>query len=228
MEFGQILQVVLSLGVVALALYLSTRLARRRFGAGGVDALRVVSRQSVSRTQNLVVVETNGHRHLVAFTDGGAHTVETWDAPAPAAERAGAADERQPSHRAAPRPAVQLPALRLPAAPLNPFGRGAARRAADRGPRGGQRPDGHLADGAPTSRRAVARQEASRPAPRGTRSFAETLADLTAGTQWTGLGRTVPAAGTEPSPVGPHATAGPGVGPFPANDIDAVSEGARP
>ena len=83
MEFGQILQVVLSLGVVALALYLSTRLARRRFGGGSEAALRVVSRQAVSRTQNLVVVEANGQRHLVAFTEGGAHTVQSWDAPEP-------------------------------------------------------------------------------------------------------------------------------------------------
>lgn len=94
MQIGQILQVVLSLGVVALALYLSTRLARRRFGAGSEAALRVVSRQAVSRTQNLVVVEANGHRHLVAFTEGGAHTVETWDAPEPEA-----APAHEPAHR---------------------------------------------------------------------------------------------------------------------------------
>ncbi|MFC7400885.1 FliO/MopB family protein [Citricoccus sp. GCM10030269] len=81
MEFGQIIQVVLSLGIVALALFLSARLARRRFSSGGDDALHVISRQSVSRTQNLVVVETNGRRHLVAFTDGGAHTLDTWAAP---------------------------------------------------------------------------------------------------------------------------------------------------
>ena len=39
MEFGQILQVVMSLGVVALALYLSARLARRRLGPGSDEAL---------------------------------------------------------------------------------------------------------------------------------------------------------------------------------------------
>ncbi|NUL46949.1 flagellar biosynthetic protein FliO [Cellulosimicrobium funkei] len=102
MGFGQILQVVLSLGIVALALYLSTRLARRRFGAGSEAALRVVSRQAVSRTQNLVVVEANGQRHLVAFTEGGAHTVDTWEAPEPEAATVPAATTKLtslPAHR---------------------------------------------------------------------------------------------------------------------------------
>lgn len=139
MGFGQILQVVLSLGIVALALYLSTRLARRRFGAGGEAALRVVSRQAVSRTQNLVVVEANGHRHLVAFTEGGAHTVETWEAPEPesAPAAASAASARATTSRT---------------------GQAAHREPAP----------GHPAAG----------------------GFAARLAALTAGTQWSGLGRT--------------------------------------
>lgn len=144
MGFGQILQVVLSLGIVALALYLSARVARRRFGAGGEDALRVISRQSVSRTQNLVVVETNGHRHLVALTDGGAHTVETWDAPEPEAQSAasGVTERREPFTRREP----------------------------------------------------AAHRESS-----GAGGFAAKLAALTAGTQWSGLGRNSSASeGTRP------------------------------
>lgn len=78
MDAGQVLQVLLSLGVVALALYASARLARRRLGPAGDQAMRVVARQAVSRTQNLLVVETNGHRHLLALTDGGAQVVDTW------------------------------------------------------------------------------------------------------------------------------------------------------
>ncbi|VXB63203.1 flagellar biosynthetic protein FliO [Citricoccus sp. K5] len=144
MGFGQILQVVLSLGIVALALYLSARVARRRFGAGGEDALRVISRQSVSRTQNLVVVETNGHRHLVALTDGGAHTVETWDAPAAEAQSvvSGVSARREPIAR----------------------------------------------------RESAAHRDAA-----GASGFAATLSALTAGTQWSGLGRKTSASeGTRP------------------------------
>lgn len=80
---GQILQVVLSLAVVGFALYLSARVARRRFGSVGEPAMKVISRQSVSRTQNLVVVEADGNRHLIAFTDGGATAIDVWDAPDP-------------------------------------------------------------------------------------------------------------------------------------------------
>ncbi|MFB9071385.1 flagellar biosynthetic protein FliO [Citricoccus parietis] len=67
----------------------------------------MVSRQAVSRTQNLVVVEANGQRHLVAFTEGGAHTVDTWEAPEPVPATVPAATDRattsltgQAAHRA--------------------------------------------------------------------------------------------------------------------------------
>lgn len=151
MEFGQILQVVLSLGVVALALYLSTRLARRRFGAGGESALRVVSRQAVSRTQNLVVVEANGHRHLVAFTEGGAHTVETWQAPEPEAAPAAAPSRATIPRATTPRAASARALSALTGQPAH------------------REPALHRADAG---------------------GFAARLAALTAGTQWSGLGRT--------------------------------------
>ncbi|XKH58302.1 flagellar biosynthetic protein FliO (plasmid) [Citricoccus nitrophenolicus] len=91
MDGGQILQIVLSLAVVGFALYLSARVARRRFGSVAEPTMKVVSRQSVSRTQNLVVVEVGGNRHLIAFTDGGATAVDVWDAPEPEASHLGEA-----------------------------------------------------------------------------------------------------------------------------------------
>jgi len=190
MDFGQILQVVLSLGVVALALYLSARLARRRLGPGSDEALRVVARQSVSRTQNLVVVETNGHRHLVALTDGGAHTVETWDAPVEEV----APGPKHAAPRSMSRPALALPTLGLsapaakvpdretpgPVTPSRPtlarpvLARlGSGRRAKPAGPASGSA-------SAPTASNTTA-------APEG--SFAAKLAALQSQTQWAPLGQ---------------------------------------
>jgi hypothetical protein len=198
MDFGQILQVVLSLGVVALALYLSARLARRRLGPGIDEALRVVARQSVSRTQNLVVVEANGHRHLVALTDGGAHTVETWDAPVEAV----APGPRHAAPRSMSLPALALPTLGLPtpsakvpdrqaSGPATPPGPtparpvlarlGSGRRAKATGPASGRA-------SAPTaSHGTAAKHTAPAAAPEG--SFAAKLAALQAQTQWAPLGQ---------------------------------------
>ena len=163
MDAGQILQVVLSLGVVALALYLSARLARRRLGPGGDEALRVVARQAVSRTQNLVVVEANGHRHLVALTDGGAHTVETWDVPAAEAETG-------PRHAAARAPSRPVLSLALPTLQRPSPVPGTAARAA-------------------SGRRAKTSSSTTAPAPTtGSGSFAAKLAALQAQTQWAPLG----------------------------------------
>lgn len=81
MGWAQFLQVVFSLGVVGLCLFLAARLAQRRFGTTDPEAMRLVSRQAVSRTQNLVVVQVEGTRHLIAMTDGGASTVDSWEAP---------------------------------------------------------------------------------------------------------------------------------------------------
>lgn len=192
MGFGQILQVVLSLGVVALALYLSARMARRRLGPAGEESLRVLSRQSVSKTQNLVVVEANGHRHLIALTDGGAHTVQTWDAPveevAAGPRHAAPRDPARPalalptlSRPALSRPALPRPALPRPALPRPAWGRPTLARAARERPATGRRAKATGPASDPVEAPATAAPEAG--------SFAARLAALQAQTQWAPLGQ---------------------------------------
>lgn len=84
MDFGQILQVALSLAIVGLALWLAAKYARKNMAALRHDSqTRIVSRHGISRTQNLVEVEANGRRHLVALSDGGAELIDSWVAPEP-------------------------------------------------------------------------------------------------------------------------------------------------
>lgn len=84
MDFGQVVQVIVSLAVVGLALWFAARYARKNMALIRHDSqTRIVSRHGISRAQNLVEVESNGRRHLVALTDGGAELIDSWDAPEP-------------------------------------------------------------------------------------------------------------------------------------------------